>query len=434
MDFHKLPVYGEFDVVVAGGGTSGFAAGVAAARAGARTLIVEDHGYLGGTSTGGMTSQFLGFTGDETLEGLGGVFGEVLRRLVAMGASNGIAMIYLAGRTDMDVMAASYNSDDLKLAMDRMVCEAGAHVLFHTRIVKTVMDGERIDCLAIHNAGGLQAVRARVFIDATFHGSVAAEAGCPWAIGDENRRTQPGALMYRLSGVDVERYASLSLDEKNILAARGVAEGRLPFGRMIARTLPDGTVYCGMSRVPADPLDADSISRAETEGREQVRGIADFFREAVPGFERSRIAATGGFLGLRDSRRILGRYVLTTEDVMQGTRFPDAVVSSSYPIDIHRTDDTPSVLIRPLGQRGGKYHIPYRCMVGGVPNLVVTGRCISADSGAHACIRVMVTCMRLGEVAGIAAAEAAERGVSANGIDGARLAQTIAARSQEPRP
>ena len=427
MDFENLPLYGEYDVVVAGGGTSGFAAGVAAARAGARTLIVEDHGYLGGTSTGGMTSQFLGFAGDETLEGQRGVFGELLRRLVAIGASNGIGTIYLTGRTDMDVKAASYNSDDLKLVMDRMAREADVHVLLHTRIVSLAKDGDRIDRLVIHNAGGLQAVRARIFVDATFHGSVAAEAGCPWTIGDEKGQMQPGALMYRASGVNIERYASLSLDEKNILAARGVAEGRLPFGRIVARVLSDGTIYCGMSRVPVDPLDADSISRAEARGREQVREIAAFFREVMPGFERSYIAATGGFLGLRDSRRILGRYVLTTEDVMNGTHFPDAVVSSSYPIDFHRTDDAPSVLIRPAG---GEYHIPYRCMVGDVPNLVVTGRCISADSGAHACIRVMVICMRLGEIAGIAAAEAAKRGGNVSELDGTSLAEQAASISQ----
>ena len=419
MDTDKLPQYGDFDVVVAGGGTSGFAAGVAAARTGARTLIVENYGYLGGTSTGGMTSQFLGFADDETQGDLRGVFGEVLRRLVGMEASGGIGTIYLAGRTDMDVKAASYDSDCLKLVMDQIARESGAHVLLHTRIVAVGKRGDRVEHLVVHNIEGLQMIRARVFVDATFHGSVAVEAGCPWTIGDENGRIQPGALMYRLSGVDAERYASLSLDEKNVLAERGVAEGLLPFGRMVVRALPDRTMYSGMGRVPVDPLDADSVSRAEAEGRGQIREIAAFFREAVPGFERSRVSATGGFLGLRDSRRILGRYVLTAEDVMRGSRFPDAVVSSSYPIDIHRSDDTPSVLIKP---EGGRYQIPYRCLVGDIRNLIVTGRCISADSGAHACIRVMVTCMRLGEIAGIAAAESARRGLDVGDLDGASLA------------
>lgn len=421
MGFDNLPLYGTFDVVVAGGGTAGFAAAASAAEAGARTLVIEEKAYLGGTSTGGMISQFMGFRDDERNETQEGVFGETLRRLIEEGASDGIRTIHLSGRRDMGVSAAPYDSEVLKLVMDRMAAEAGAEVLLHTRVVSLAMDGDAPDAishLVIHNIQGLQRVQAKVYVDATFHGSIAAEAGCAWTIGDEDGAIQPGTLVYKTAGVDADAYAALSGHERKALARRGVASGKMLFDSIIARPLPDGTIYASMGRVHVNPLDARSLSEAERAGREQVRSIASFFAEEVPGFGRSRVVAAGDFLGLRDSRRILGQYVLTKDDIVEGTEFPDSVASSSYPIDIHNMDTETSTLVKPAR---GVYHIPFRCMVGNVRNLVTAGRCISADYHAHACIRVMVTCMRIGEAAGIAAAESAAQGVDVNRLDGSLI-------------
>lgn len=416
LHFDSLPLCGIFDVVVIGGGTAGFAAGVAASARGAATLIVEERAYLGGTSTGGMTSQFMGFCSDETTASVGGVFGELLRRLVAEGASEGIRTIYLGGMREMDVLAAPYDALALKRAMDRMAVESGACVLLHTRFVGLAMnEAGGIDYIVVHNVEGLQRVKASVYIDASFHGSVAADAGCPWALGDEGGASQPATLIYKTAGADAARFSDISADERARLVQSGMAEESLFFGSLIARPLPDGTMYSSMGRVPLDPLDAASVTRAEMLGREQARRTSDFFRRNVPGFERARLVGIGDFIGQRDSRRILGQYVLSRADIERGTSFADTVVSSSYPVDIHSVGSEPSRMVKP---KNGLYHIPYRCMIGAVPNLILAGRCISTDHIAHSCIRVMTTCMRIGEAAGIAASLCAASGVDANALDG----------------
>lgn len=422
MHFDDVPLYGEFDVVVAGGGTAGFAAAAAAAKDGAKTLVVEEKACLGGTSTGGMISQFMGFASGETNETQTGVFGEVLRRLIRENASGGIETIYLTGLKEMDVGAASYDARVLKNVMDRMLSESGAKVLFHTKVIGLSMREKRLDYLVVHNIQGLQKVRARTFIDATFHGSVAVDAGCPWIAGDDRGTLQPGTLMYKMDGVNMAEYAKVPQDQRRALAAKGIEQGRMFVNNLLARSLPDGTVFSNMSRVSANPLDAGLLSEGEIAARKQVDDIGRFFREEVPGFADARIVATGDFMGLRDSRRILGQYVLKKEDIVEGTEFPDAVASSSYPIDIHDANGISSTLIKP---KSGMFHVPFRCLVGDVENLVVAGRCISADCEAHACIRVMVTCFRTGEAAGIAAAESVSRNKNVNGLEGRLIREKL---------
>lgn len=417
MRFDELPLIGEYDVVVAGGGTAGFAAAAAAAERGMRTLVLEQRACLGGTSTGGMTSQFMGFSADGAADRARGIFGEVLRRLVALGASNGVGTIRLNGLRDMEVPAAAYDSEALKVVMDRIAAERGVTVLFHTRAVSLSMREDEIDDLVVHNLEGLRRVKARVYIDASFHGSVAAEAGCPWELGEDGA-TQPATLICKIAGVDFDRFAKTPEDVLRQIVQEGIASGKMFYQGTIARLLPGGLVFSGMSRVPTNPADVRSVSEAERVGREQVRTLSDYFRARIPGFENARMAAAAEFLGLRDARRIVGQYRLTADDIANGAAFDDAVASSSYPIDMHVAGNTASILVKP---KNGVYQIPFRCLVGAVRNLVVAGRCISADAYAHAGIRVMVTCMRTGEAAGVAAAASVHRNEDVNALNGATL-------------
>ena len=413
----------HYEVIVAGGGTAGFAAAVTAAKAGKKTLLIEEKAYLGGTATGAQICQFLGFANGEDQIPQKGIIRAVLDGLTTAGGSKGIEQIYLSGNKDLGVLVIPYESDVLKDVIDNLVCEAGVDVLFHTRVIGAETSDGKITGLRIHNEEGIQTVTGDIVIDATFHGSVAVSCGCPWKMGDENGVLQPGSLIYKMMNVDQERYAKVSQKEKEELAAKGIAEGCLYVNNLLARPLPSGVLYSNMSRLEINPLDTFAWSKAEMEARRQIRKISRFFIENVPGFEHSFLVASGDFTGLRDSRRIMGKYVLTNEDVLEGRFFEDAVAKSSYPIDIHDTDGVSSRVVKP---KTGVFYIPYRSQVTDeISNLILAGRCISAEYEAHACIRVMITCMRLGEAAGLAAAESLNQGCAANELDGKILKEKL---------
>ncbi|WP_312337690.1 FAD-dependent oxidoreductase [Anaerospora hongkongensis] len=412
----ELPVLGKYDVVIAGGGTAGFAAGVSAARAGARTLIIEKDAFLGGTATGGMISQFMGFVDEQETKDVKGIMGELLNRLSQLNASDGVCQILLGGRPDMVVGAAGYDSEVLKYVMDEMIIEAGAEVIFHSKVVDVCVEDNFISGLIIHNNEGLQLVKGKVVIDATFHGEVAAQAGCIWEKGRPgDNLLQPSTLMFRMANVDYKKFQQLPKEEKQRLALQGVKEGNLFIDNILCRPLGEKIFFSNMSRLSANPLNIKHWSGAEMEGRRQVQKIVKYFNENVSGFEEAILVTTGSHLGLRDSRRIMGRYLLTKEDIMNGTKFDDAVAVSSYPIDIHDAEGHGYTFIKP---QGSIYYIPYRCMINDlVNNLIVTGRCISSDYEAHGSVRVMVVCIQLGEAAGLAAALSASTDQNANQID-----------------
>ena len=204
-----------------------------------------------------------------------------------------------------------------------------------------------------------------------------------------------------------------------------LAAGKLPRQAVQLLFQPQGGDYLTyialiyfttIHRIPVNPLDTRHWTQAEMDAREQVKTISDYFIAHVPGFAGACLASTGTFTGLRDSRRIMGKYVLTNEDVLEGRSFDDAVVKSSYPIDIHDANGVDSVIKKP---KTGVFFIPYRSMVTHeVSNLILAGRCISTEYEAHATIRVMITCMRLGEAAGVAAAQSLHTGIAPNQLDG----------------
>jgi hypothetical protein len=422
--FHDFPLYGSFDVVVVGGGTAGFAAGVSAARAGSRTLVIEEQAFLGGHATGAHVGVLFGFEKGETNESLHGLVGEMMRRLMAVKGSSGIETVYCLGLRDMDVPAATYNNESLRVIMDQMAAEAKAKVLFHTRCIGLDMERNSIKTLYIHNTKGIQRVEAKVIIDASFHASVANEAGVPCVAGDAEGVLQPGTLMFKMADVDWDTYSRLSQEDRKVLALKGLSEGDLPVNFLLARRLQNGVVFQNMSRISVNVLDPDDWSRAEAEARVQVVRISDWWIENVPGFAKAYLVATGTAMGIRDSRRIVGKHILTKDDIMSGHEFEDSIASSSYPIDIHHKDGhRDNTLIRPAS---GLFYIPYRCLIAKeVDNLLVVGRSISTDHEAHGAVRVMITCMRTGEAAGLAAHESIESHVPVNMLDGAKVKKII---------
>lgn len=421
MKVRDIPV--RYDCIVVGGGTAGFAAAAAAARSGLKTLVIEEKAYLGGTAVGAQIGQLMGFASSEVNAPKRGIIKEILERLIEEKGSNGIETIYLSGNKDLDVSVIPYVPEVLRGIICDIVFTSGADVLLHTRMIDAETENGCIKSLLIHNEEGIQRVHGSVIIDASFHGSAAAAAGCRWKAGDSKGQLQPGTLMYQLSGVDKKAWDSVPQTERKRLAERGISQGKLYVNTLLARPLPNGMYYSNMSRIRINPLDTMQWSKAEYEARRQIKGISKYFIENVPGFKNAQVAAAGDFTGLRDSRRILGKYVLTNEDVLEGKEFPDAVARSSYPIDIHDANGTSSRVVKP---KTGVFSVPYSSMVTNeCKNLILAGRCISTEYEAHACIRVMITCMRLGEAAGKAAYHCVKRKILPVELDGSILKKEL---------
>lgn len=425
--FDDIRSIGHYDTAVIGGGLSGVAAAVAAAKEGLNTLLVEEKSFLGGTAGGAGIGLASGLADDENDDNVKGVLRELIERLRACKGAGPIETFYMCNREDLGVKALSYDPVALREVLDDMVQAAGVHTLLHTREIAAHVENGKIVSVALHNVEGICQVTAYVFIDASFHGSLAVDAGCSWEAGDPNGVLQPGTLIYFTDGVDSAPFDAFTPDDRIKLAEEGIAEGKLVVKNIISRPLPNGLYQTNMGRVPVNPLDSFQWSEAEQTGRRQARCISEFFRDRVPGFERARMVGTGEFLGLRDSRRIMGKYVLRGQDILDGIRFEDAIARSSYPVDIHDTTGSSSVLKKP---KTGEYFIPYDSLVTNeIGNLLLAGRCISADYEAHSALRVMLTCLRIGEAAGMAAAECSRQNIAPNTLDGRIISEKLLGRS-----
>jgi hypothetical protein len=439
---------GAYDVLVIGGGNAGCAAALAAARHGARTLLIERYGFLGGTATAAMVGPWMTFhSGTQRI--VGGIAQEIVERLMRRGASPG----HIADSSDYVPTITPFDPEIHKALLFEMMLEARVELLLHSWFLGTHVEGDRVVGASVATVGGGRSYRARVIIDATADAHVAASAGVPTQQGDAQGRVQPASLMFRLSHVDLAKTAtyvrmhadqmrtSLKAHERTAHTLTAVAglyelwsqaqqDGLVDVPRELVSFFispyPD-EVTVNMTRVTSvDPLDPVDLTRAEVEARMQVMQLLQFFRERVPGFENARVAATGTQVGIRESRRIEGRYTLTADDVLHARQFPDAVARSAYPIDIHNPSGSGTTTHRP--PPGSSYEIPYRCMVPiNREQLLVAGRCISTTHEALASTRLTPTVMTLGQAAGTAAAIASERSETVSEIDTDLLRSTLMA-------
>jgi len=436
----------EFDVLVVGGGNAGCAAALAAARHGARTMLVERYGFLGGTATASMFGPWMTFhSGKKRI--VGGIAQEIVERLMQRGGSPG----HLHDSSDYVPTITPFDPELHKALLFEMMEEAGVHLLLHAWVLDAICDGDAVTGARFATVGGIREYASATVIDSTADAYVAASAGVPTQQGDERGRVQPASLMFRLSHVDLSKLAtyvrmhpdqmrsSLKAHERTAPALTAVAglyelwKGAQDAGAVhIPRELvsffispyPD-EVTVNMTRViDIDPLDPDDLTRAEVESRKQVTELVAFFRESVPGFENARLAATATKVGIRESRRIVGRYTLTRDDVLQGRSFDDAIARSAYPIDIHNPSGSGTTTHR-LAE-GASYETPYRCLVPvNRERLLVAGRCISTTHEALASTRLTPTVMTLGQAAGTAAALAKRAGTAVGDVDTRELRERL---------
>ena len=397
----NLPVAARAGVVVCGGGPAGLCAAVAAAQEGAEVLLLERYGFLGGMATAGLVNPFMPYyTGGKLINR--GLFEAIITCLREAGG--------WTARED-DRGRDAFDPEVLKQVGLEMALEAGVRLRLHTLLAAVQAEGGRVRRLVVAGKAGLEAVEGEVFVDATGDGDLAAWAGAPYGEGrPQDGRCQPMTLNFNLGGVDEDRLPSREEISARYQAAQRRGELTNPRENVLwFYTTRPGEIHFNTTRVLGRRgTDPEDLTQAEIEARRQVTEMLAFLRREISGFERSYLLATACQIGVRESRRIAGDYVLTVEDVLGARDFPDGIARGCYPVDIHNPAGT-GTEIRSLPE-GASYALPYRCLLPrGLDNVLVAGRPISCDHGAHSSLRVMPIAACLGEAAGVAAARALER-------------------------
>ncbi len=435
----NIPLDSTWDVVVVGGGPAGCAAATAAAREGAKTLLVEAESALGGMGTLGLVPFFIGHDDGEKIISRG------LAERIWNHLRTNMPQVYHTQQTK-PLWPPTIDPELLKRFYDDMVTSVGAHVLFHTRLTAVEKSSDdRIDALILASKAGLTAVRAKLYIDGTGDGDLAAWAGAPFEKGDPDGKLQPATLCYVITNVDgflLHHGRRIHFYDPESPIYKAVKSEKYPLIFELhtcnAEIGPSTWGFNAGHVFDVDNTDPASTSRALIEGRKLAAQYRDAFTEFMPrAFGNSFLVATGALLGVRETRRIMGDYLLTADDYYARRSFPDDVCRCAYPIDIHydRKGAVESAA-RSLAEhrkpdpnkfaKGESFGVPYRALIPrGLSNLLVAGRCISTDRIANGSIRIMPCCLNTGEAAGLAAALALHTDADSRNVDPAQLRRRL---------
>ena len=397
----------KYDLAVIGGGFAGVAAALAAARGGAKVLIVEKSNCLGGAAVNCLVNPFMPYWTEidgKRVDLSTGIFKEIHDRLEERNA----------------MKKESFLEEELKYILNEMVIEANIDLLFHAYIFRANTCADRIVSVTVATKSGEMQIEADYFIDATGDAQLAYLAGCPTVLGREpDHLCQPMTLCFRVGNVDVDKFFA-SRERLKISHAQSLAAGELINPReniLVFRTPIHNVLHFNTTRVVRkNPTSPEEVTEAEVLARKQVYEIYDFMKRHADGLENSFLMMTAAEIGVRESRMIVGDYVLTEQDCKNCVKFEDAIAACNYDIDIHNPEGTgTSHYYFPAG---AYYTIPYRSLIPkNINNMLVAGRCISSDHGAQASYRIMPVVCCIGEAAGSAIGLAARSGCSVRDIN-----------------
>lgn len=421
----RVPLVAEADVLVVGGGPAGIAAASCAARHGARTLLVERYGFLGGMGTAGGVTNFAGLYGKrdgETVQLVHGMVDELLERIDRLGGLNA-PQDGLQGR----IRVRSYDIPAYKCAADQLLLSAKVQLLFHALLVDVLRnDGGLLDAAIVETKSGRGAIRARWFVDASGDADLAHHAGVPYELGDGHGDALYPSTMFRVGAVDAERALGAVGSFGAIDALMRAAADRYRFPRDGAILRPQRnrsewrvnvTQVANAQGRAVDATDAWQLSAGEVEGRRQVIEYLRFLRAEVPGFERAELIDVGTQLGVRETRRVHGAYQLSGDDVLRGARFDDSIGLNAWPIERHAQGRVDWAF--PRDERNTFNQLPWRMLVpSGAGNLLVAGRCASMEHEGQSAARASGACFVMGQAAGTAAALMATGVVPLNDVVG----------------
>jgi len=415
----EVPVIGEYDVVVIGGGPAGLIAATAASRAGRSTVLIEKYGFLGGAGTMGGLATFCGMHArvyGRDVQSVHGYADELLDRMRLM---DGVNDAHLS--VDDRIQALSYDISALKIAADELVVAGGADLLFHAWAVGVSMaDPATVDAVIIESKSGRGAVRGRFFIDGSGDADVAAWAGAPF---ERSERLMYPSLMFRINGVHPEQAGDAWKTVRRLMEeAEAAGTHRFPRKKPIVRPQRNPiewrsnlTQLSNDDGSAVDGTDVHQLTRGELQGRQQVKDAFAFIKQVTPGFQDSYIVDIAPSIGIRETRRIVGAYQLTEADVLQCRDFDDTIGVNGWPVEAHVAGDV-AFRFPPVDSRGFN-HLPYRMLVPGVvENLLVAGRCASMTQGGQSSGRVTGPCFVMGQAAGTAADLALAGDGSAAGV------------------
>lgn len=444
----KVPVIGSYDLIVAGGGPAGLCAAIAAGRKGLNVLLIERYGFLGGAAANTMVNPFMPtFAGDNQI--IKGLFKEIVDRMIERDGA--IDPKYIKQNTGFSgfcvwphAHVTPFDNEIYKFVVMELALEANVQLLLHSYICDCVRSADKIEYIIVENKSGRQAFEAKFFVDATGDGDLAYKAGVPYEKGrPEDGLLQPATLFFRVGNVDREKlsfYIENNPEERHLQNLVGKALKNNDYistrdGVYVFYKPRSGEVVFNTTRIhKVDGTNVFDLTKAEIETRKQVEVIMKFLKKYnAPGFNNCHLIDTGVQVGIRETRRIIGEYQLTKEDVLSTRQFDDNIAQCSYMIDIHTPTGTDLKFV--AIEEGKSYGIPYRCLVPkDVFNLLVAGRCVSSTHEAQASIRVMPPSMCMGQAAGTAVAMCAADDLPVNAVDISKLKQDLESQGQVTDP
>lgn len=399
----------HYDLIVVGGGLTGVAAAVRATREGLSVLLIEKSGTLGGALNNNLVYPFMNYfttvNGEQKVL-CAGLFAEMRERELAY---------------DKSATMLKFRPEYLKLVLDDMVSEAGVDVLFHATLFAVQASDRQVKGVRVATtASGALDFTADFFIDATGDGTLMAEAGCAYQLGRESDGLcQPMTTCFRMCGVDIDAFKA-DRPRLQALYKEAQARGEIKNPRENILTfsgIGEGVLHFNTTRVvKEDPTDPFAVSRAEIVARRQIYEVVEFLKKNSKAFEHATLVSIATEIGVRESRKLLGEYVLTANDLLSLTIFEDAMVLGNYDIDIHNPAGTGTNIH--YFKEGEYYSIPYRALLPReFDNLLVAGRCLSATHEAQAAVRVMPICACMGDAVGTAVAVAKQTGTNTHTLN-----------------